>query len=562
MCQGSATSSSRYFLQKVRLGQGSFGTVWRAIDRRTGNVVAMKLLDKAHLKRQGQRREDIDREVALIRDCAHENVLQLLDVFEDCNSVHLAQEYCDGGDFADKLRERGFTIRESEAAEWMRQISAAVASLHDKQVCHRDIKPENFLVASAPGGGSNGILKLADFGFATHVVAPRGQAPAPTVLTAVPPPLLQKCGTPAFMAPELLGLPLRSHGYGLAVDVWAAGVSMYQVLFGSLHPFLDEQGRLREQEIFAGALDFRPRCAEAFLRPSGSIGRLPVRFSEEVQQLCRAMIEVDPAKRLSAKDVCNSTWIKKLAASAQLALQQQSGEEGFVSSSYNLQEAHKQHMEQGCVSTMRMSQKDTSCNQSVSSAYNPMSCARSSGRSPPPCQNSCRTERNANTRDRFLSWPQQPSQWRPAAGTTGTSAGQQQQPRHSAASKGAPEDPSTTATTAATSQASAASSATSDAIAALAQGLVDSTTEITAAALGAWTFLSKQGCRMDRDGPKRNALGLSRGGSVLSPRQQESTTSKVSMTPRHPRSVPSPPPLPVAPSWVYATSPRQSERLW
>merc|ERR1719464_627503 len=150
----------RYFLQKVKLGQGSFGTVWRAVDRHKGNTVAIKQLEKASLPRRGVTRQDIEREVSMMRACHHENITQIFDTFEDAGSIYLALEYCDGGDFGDKVRERGGSIDEAEVAAWMRQMCAAIHVLHSKCICHRDIKPDNFMVAGPS------TLKLADFGLA------------------------------------------------------------------------------------------------------------------------------------------------------------------------------------------------------------------------------------------------------------------------------------------------------------------------------------------------------------------------------------------------------------
>mmetsp|Transcript_82086 Transcript_82086/g.237993 ORF Transcript_82086/g.237993 Transcript_82086/m.237993 type:complete len:461 (-) Transcript_82086:270-1652(-) len=291
MGQTTSTMSERYYMQKVRLGHGSFGTVWRAVDRRSGAAVAMKHMEKAKLRRMGIRREDVEREVAMMKACAHENIAQLFGMFEDEAHVYLAQEYCDSGDFSDKLRERGLAIREAEAAGWIRQMCSAVGALHLLGICHRDVKPENFLVrgGEASGGASpSGTLKLSDFGLA--VFLPPGGL------------LTQKCGTPAFMAPEQHMIP-RSRGYGFPADVWAAGVSMYQVMFGGLHPFMDDKGRLKEEQLLKGELDFRPLGANH--QPLRADHQ---RFTEQAVAMCRSLVERNPAKRLTAADAAKSSW--------------------------------------------------------------------------------------------------------------------------------------------------------------------------------------------------------------------------------------------------------------
>jgi len=83
---GSASSlESKYFLQKVKLGQGAFGVVWRGVEKDTGNPVAVKQMEKAQLPKQGVKRKDVEREInvmKLVRN-RNENILQLLDFFED-----------------------------------------------------------------------------------------------------------------------------------------------------------------------------------------------------------------------------------------------------------------------------------------------------------------------------------------------------------------------------------------------------------------------------------------------------------------------------------------------
>merc|ERR1719410_529383 len=90
----------------------------------------------------------IEREVAVMKACTHENVTQLLEVFEDEDCAYLALEYCECGDLCDKIEERGLDISEAEAAGWMRQILASISALHHKEICHRDIKPSNFMIKS------------------------------------------------------------------------------------------------------------------------------------------------------------------------------------------------------------------------------------------------------------------------------------------------------------------------------------------------------------------------------------------------------------------------------
>jgi len=277
-----ARVEDRYFLQKVKLGQGSFGTVWRAVDRQTNQVVAIKQMDKASMPKRGVRRADIEREVSVMQAAKHDNITKLLNVFEDHTNVYFALEYCDGGDFGDKVKERGMNLEEQDAAEWMRQIISAIAALHLKSICHRDIKPDNFMV-------HGDVLKLADFGLA--VFLPPGRL------------LTEKCGTPAFMAPEQHLLPRRSRGYNNLCDMWAAGVTMYMLMFGGKHPFTTgAKQQMDEKKLMSGTLDFS--VDQGFFGfGSGS------RFSDPARIFCRRMVEPDALRRTCADDAQQDPWL-------------------------------------------------------------------------------------------------------------------------------------------------------------------------------------------------------------------------------------------------------------
>eukprot|EP00930_Biecheleria_cincta_P032568 TRINITY_DN22593_c0_g1_i1.p1 TRINITY_DN22593_c0_g1~~TRINITY_DN22593_c0_g1_i1.p1 ORF type:complete len:752 (+),score=124.12 TRINITY_DN22593_c0_g1_i1:133-2388(+) len=291
---GKAQMDEQYFMQKVKLGQGTFGTVWRAKNRKTGETVAMKQMDKAVLPKRGVTRTDIEREVSMMQACDHANITKLYDTFEDKDSIYLALEYCEGGDFGDKVQERGPVITEDEVAQWVYQICASLSHLHGKGICHRDIKPDNFMVAQE----SN--LKLADFGLA--VFLPQGNL------------LSDKCGTPAFMAPEQHLMPKSSRGYGFAVDMWAAGVTMYMVMFGGKHPFLVKRGNrydLDDQLLLSGTLDFTDNTNMA-AQGLGFLGLANIlKFSDPCRQFCQQLVTVSHTSRLTATVATRQPWVQR-----------------------------------------------------------------------------------------------------------------------------------------------------------------------------------------------------------------------------------------------------------
>eukprot|EP00435_Cladocopium_sp_Y103_P070475 s282_g35.t1 len=184
----------KYSLGRTKFGEGAYGTVWKGMDRKTGNVVAIKQMSKAKLRRGGVKLQDnMGREVVMMRACQHENIAQLFGVFQEEKHVYLVMECCEGGDIGERVISQKAQVSEEQSAEWSRQMCAAVASLHGMRICHRDLKPQNYMLAR----GST--LKLSDFGLAVFV--PKGQN------------LSDRCGTPGYMSPELHLLPRKSRGH-------------------------------------------------------------------------------------------------------------------------------------------------------------------------------------------------------------------------------------------------------------------------------------------------------------------------------------------------------------
>eukprot|EP00746_Dinoflagellata_sp_MGD_P134571 gnl/MRDRNA2_/MRDRNA2_68422_c0_seq1.p1 gnl/MRDRNA2_/MRDRNA2_68422_c0~~gnl/MRDRNA2_/MRDRNA2_68422_c0_seq1.p1 ORF type:complete len:799 (+),score=140.46 gnl/MRDRNA2_/MRDRNA2_68422_c0_seq1:88-2484(+) len=297
----------KYFIQKVKLGQGSYGSVWRAIDRETNRVVAVKQMERAKIQRSGISPEDVRREIAVLRACNHETIIRLFDAYKDAaGTIYMALEYCEGGDFGDKLRERSETLQEGEVADWMHQILSAIAYLHDRRVCHRDIKPDNFMVGlnGDQVNATENRLKLADFGLAIPV--------APGQL------LTERCGTPAFMSPEQHTLPPkgRSRGYGCPVDVWAAGLTMYCLLFTGQHPFMSSRGLFDEKAAMEGRLTFQdPGASQGFFNGLGLGGKCRDRWPVEALDLCKKLVETKPSQRIPAGHALRHVFLQQVAKS-------------------------------------------------------------------------------------------------------------------------------------------------------------------------------------------------------------------------------------------------------
>eukprot|EP00913_Durusdinium_trenchii_P028762 g26974.t1 len=246
-----------YFPQKVKLGQGGFGTVWRAIDRKTNRFVAVKQIDKLKAYWQGAKR----------------NVTKLYNCFEDSATISIAMEYCDGGDLDDKLKERGWKVPEEQAARWMHQICSAIGHLHARNICHRDIKPGNFMLAMD-------VLKLS---CKKHLV------------------IWWLC---AFrqLAPPVARISFSTDsgsGYGHPVDVWAAGCTLHMLISGGRHPFVKGKSTLDMPNLLEGNLDFG---LSMFGDLMGS--ETPAR------SLCRRMVCPDLKTRLTIEETLTDPWLQ------------------------------------------------------------------------------------------------------------------------------------------------------------------------------------------------------------------------------------------------------------
>jgi serine/threonine protein kinase len=204
----------RYELE-TELARGAIGTVWRALDTRRGDRVAVKLL----LPSSAARPELVDRfltEAELLADLDHPSIVRARDLVPADGGYALVLELVHGGDLRQRLRSDG-TLPPAVAAEVVAQVADALAYLHGLGIVHGDVKPANILV---PADGAP--VRLADFGVARRLPAGPGAGPA----------LGSRRGfahaTPEYAAPELVaGAPA-----GRASDVYALGILLYELLSG------------------------------------------------------------------------------------------------------------------------------------------------------------------------------------------------------------------------------------------------------------------------------------------------------------------------------------------
>ena len=215
------------------VGSGKGVVVRKATHRTTGEQVAIKEIPTIMMA--ARQEETMRREIEIMTIVttgapARLGVIRLYAVVETARAIYMVMELAQGGELFDHIVDtEGYDER--KARQVMRQILEAVQYLHRCGVVHRDIKTDNILCSDQQGIG----IKIADFGLAnrvaTNIESDEGE------LNSL---LESKCGTPLYMAPEML---LR-HPYNSSVDMWSVGIVMYNILSGSM-PFFAETEEVR-----------------------------------------------------------------------------------------------------------------------------------------------------------------------------------------------------------------------------------------------------------------------------------------------------------------------------
>ncbi|XP_068611954.1 serine/threonine-protein kinase DCLK2-like [Brachionichthys hirsutus] len=265
----SSIINDKYRVGKV-IGDGNFAVVKECVERLTGHEFALKIIDKA---RCCGKEHLIENEVAVLRRVRHPSIIQLMEVDETPSQLFLVMELVKGGDLFDAITS-STKYSEHDASAMVFNLAGAIKYLHRMNIVHRDIKPENLLVCEYPDGTKS--LKLGDFGLAT----------------VVDKPLYTVCGTPTYVAPEIIA----ETGYGLKVDIWAAGVIAFILLCG-FPPFRSENNVQEElfDQILKGKLDFPS--------PDWDTIGLPAKM------LISQMLQVNVDARFTAEEVLAHPWV-------------------------------------------------------------------------------------------------------------------------------------------------------------------------------------------------------------------------------------------------------------
>ncbi|OTA68742.1 Pkinase-domain-containing protein [Hypoxylon sp. EC38] len=285
-----------------KMGDGAFSNVYRARDLK-GNAgeVAIKVVRKFEMN--NMQRANILKEVQIMRQLDHPNIIKLVDFAESKQYYYIILELAPGGELFHQIVRLTY-FSEDLSRHVIVQVAKALEYLHEeKGVVHRDIKPENILFSPIPfipsknpkpkqpgdedkvdegefikgvGAGGIGQIKIADFGLSKIVWDNQTMTP---------------CGTVGYTAPEIV----KDERYSKSVDMWALGCVLYTLLCG-FPPFYDESIEVLTEKVAKGQY--------TFLSPWWDD------ISKSAQDLISHLLTVDPEERYTIKEFLAHPWVQ------------------------------------------------------------------------------------------------------------------------------------------------------------------------------------------------------------------------------------------------------------
>lgn len=280
---------AKYEMGKL-LGYGAFAKVYHARNILTGQSVAIKAISKKKLDGRGLM-SNIKREISIMRLLRHPHIVRLYEVLATKTKIYFVMEFVKGGELFAKVVKGRFS--EDRSRRYFQQLISAVGYCHSRGVFHRDLKPENLLL------DENEDLKVSDFGLS----AVKEQTQSDGLLHTL-------CGTPAYVAPEIL----TKRGYeGVKVDVWSCGVILYVLNAGYL-PFNDPNLMEMYRKIYKGEF----RC--------------PKWMSPDLRRFLSRLLDTNPRTRITVDEIIHDPWFSKDYKEVSCCYDEDDKEDGKVTS--------------------------------------------------------------------------------------------------------------------------------------------------------------------------------------------------------------------------------------
>lgn len=264
------------YVKEGNIAIGSYAKVALYRSKLDGKLYAMKIFHKSRLRKikvgpSETAMMDVMREVSIMKQLDHPNIVKLIEVIDDPESDHLYMvlEYLEGRSIFEGSGPPG-GIGEATARRYFRDIAAGLVYLHNHRIVHGDIKPENLLISS------DGRVKIGDFSVSQMFEDDNDE-------------LRRSPGTPVYTAPECcLGLTY----HGKPADIWALGATLYCMVLGH-YPFVGDTVQSTYDEIIQSPL------------------RIPEGLNPELVDLLEGLLCKDPNKRMKLDAAVKHPWVMK-----------------------------------------------------------------------------------------------------------------------------------------------------------------------------------------------------------------------------------------------------------
>ncbi|XP_021893050.1 cyclin-dependent kinase F-4-like [Carica papaya] len=287
------------------VGEGGFGSVFKAINKETGETVAVKKLKKPY--NSWQEVLNLKEVKSLQRLNHHPHIVGLKEVVMEHSTVYFIFEYMDFNLLQLIKQRQGFLFSDAKIRNWCFQIFQALVYMHQRGYFHRDLKPENLLA-------TNGKIKIGDFGLAKEISSQ--------------PPYTDYVATRWYRAPEIL---LGSHMYGAEVDMWAMGAIMAELFtLRPLYPGKDEIHQIYKicevlgtptEETWPNGLNLAKAYSYRFPSLAGqSLSTLIPSAGEDAIHLIKWLCSWDPCKRPTAAQCLHHPFFQSCFTVPRLSL--------------------------------------------------------------------------------------------------------------------------------------------------------------------------------------------------------------------------------------------------